>query len=62
MMADEVVAEATTAADEVADELPAGIEDIPTPADEAIAEGEANLAELAEEPETPADDAEAETA
>ena len=62
MMADEVVAEATTAADEVADELPAGIEDISTPADEAIAEGEANLAELAEEPETPADDAEVETA
>jgi hypothetical protein len=32
---------------------------LPTPADEAIAEGEANLAELAEEPETTADDAEA---
>jgi small subunit ribosomal protein S1 len=62
MMADEVVAGATTVADEVADELPAGIEDVPTPADEAIAEGEATLAELAEEPETPADDAEAETA
>jgi small subunit ribosomal protein S1 len=62
MMADEVAAGATTVADEVADELPAGIEDVPTPADEAIAEGEATLAELAEEPETPADDAEAETA
>ena len=57
MTADEVVAQAMTAADEAADELPTGIEDIPTPADEAIAEGEANLAELVEEPETPADEA-----
>ena len=57
MTADEVVAQAMTTADEAADELPTGIEDIPTPADEAIAEGEANLAELVEEPETPADEA-----
>ena len=57
MTADEVVAQAMTAADEAADELPTGIEDIPTPADEAIAEGEANLAELVEEPETLADEA-----
>ena len=57
MMADEVVAEATTVVDEVATELPAGIVDIPTPADEAIAEGEAALAELAEEPEALAEDA-----
>ncbi len=57
MTADEVVAEATTAADETADGLPAGIEDIPTPADEAIAEGEANFAERVEEPEAPADEA-----
>ena len=57
MTADEVVAQAMTAADEAADELPTGIEDIPTPADAAIAEGEANLAELVEEPETLADEA-----
>ena len=57
MTADKVVAQAMTAADEAADELLTGIEDIPTPADEAIAEGEANLAELVEEPETPADEA-----
>ena len=63
MMADEVVTEATTAADEAAsDELPAGIEDVPTPADVAIAEGEATLAEQADAtPEESTDDA-AETA
>jgi small subunit ribosomal protein S1 len=65
MMADVVVAEATTAADEsTTAELPAGIEDVATPADVAIAEGEATFAEQADDaaPEESTDDAAAETA
>ena len=56
MPADEVAAEEES-------ELPAGIEDVPTPADEAIAEGEAAMAEQADEAaEESTDDAPAETA
>ena len=68
-VADEVAEEeaAELPADEVAaeeeSELPAGIEDVPTPADEAIAEGEAAMAEQADEAaEESTDDAPAETA